>query len=590
MSRRSGRQPASRRRRRRGRASLRLRACFLAVAFVVSLFAGRLLQLQGVDANAYAAMAQQEGTHTAVLAAPRGQIVDRFGTALAESVGAAMLTADPSMTARSATRIAAVLSARLGLDYIDMVEVLRTPDTRFAYLARHLRPQQADAVVSELNRRNLGGVFTAADTLRSYPAKDVGANVVGFVGADGNGLAGLEYALNDELSGRDGAETFEVGPDGSRIPLAHSVIEQPRPGTGVALTIDRDLQWYAQRRLKTAVQASGGSSGSLVVLDVRTGELLALADWPSVDPRNVEDDDATSLGARSIQDVYEPGSVEKVLTASALVDAGLVTPRTKITVPPALDRGGHTIRDYFPHGTLRLTMTGVLSVSSNLGTVLASELMGDQALYRYLRAFGLGARTELGLPGESAGLLPPASSWERINHDTISFGQGLSVTAVQMAAAVAAVANGGVRVDPTLIKGYLGPDGSLTPAPPPARHRVISPRAATAVTSMMEAVTAPDGTAPLAAIPGYRVAGKTGTAQRADSTCGCYRGTTVSFAGFAPADEPRFLTYVVVQEPDSGSGGGSTGGPVFHDVMSYALEKYGVPPTGARPPKIPTTW
>jgi cell division protein FtsI (penicillin-binding protein 3) len=159
-----------------------------------------------------------------------------------------------------------------------------------------------------------------------------------------------------------------------------------------------------------------------------------------------------------------------------------------------------------------------------------------------------------------------------------------------MAAAVAAVANGGVRVDPTLIKGYLGPDGSLTPAPAPARHRVISPRAATAVTSMMEAVTAPDGTAPLAAIPGYRVAGKTGTAQRADSTCGCYRGTTVSFAGFAPADEPRFLTYVVIQEPASGSGGGSTGGPVFRDVMSYALEKYGVPPTGARPPKIPTTW
>ena len=574
---------------RRGRAATRLRACFLVAALVVSLFAGRLLQLQGVDANAYAAMAQREGAQTLELSAPRGQIVDRFGAPLAESVGAAMLTADPTLTARSAPAIAAVLSRRLGLDYIDMVAALRTPDTRFVYLARQLRPRQAERVVALLNRRNLGGVFAAADTLRSYPAQDVAANVVGFVGADGTGLAGLEYAMDEELSGHDGAETFEVGPDGSQIPLTTSV-DEPRPGTGLALTLDRDLQWYTQRRLRAAVLDSGGSSGSAVVLDVRTGELLALADWPSVDPGNPQAADAADRGARSVQDVYEPGSVEKVLTAGALVDAGLVTPRTKITVPSGLRRGSDVIRDYFPHGTLRLTMTGVIAKSSNIGTVLASEQMRSVALYRYLRAFGLGSRTDLGLPGESAGLLPPGSSWQRLTHDTIAFGQGLSVTAVQMASAVATIANGGVRVEPTLVKGYLGAGGSLTPTPAPERDRVISRRAARQVGAMMEAVTGPNGTAPLAAIPGYRVAGKTGTSQRADSSCGCYRGTTVSFVGFAPADRPRFLVYVLVQEPSAGSGGGSTGGPVFRDIMSYALEKYAVPPTGARAPKIPTTW
>jgi cell division protein FtsI (penicillin-binding protein 3) len=324
-------------------------------------------------------------------------------------------------------------------------------------------------------------------------------------------------------------------------------------------------------------------------LDVRTGELLALADWPSVNPNNPQAADRSRLGARSVQDVYEPGSVQKVLTVGALVDAGYVTPRTKITVPSGLQRGADVIRDYFSHGTLQLTMTGVIAQSSNIGTVLASEQMRSDRLYKYLRGFGLGSRTDLGLSGESAGIVPPGRTWQRLNHDTIAFGQGLSVTAVQMAAAVATIANGGVHVEPTLVKGYLDADGSLTPARAPTEHRVISARAASQVTSMMEAVTGPRGTAPLAAIPGYRVAGKTGTSERADSRCGCYRGTTVSFAGFAPADKPRFLTYVVIQQPDGG-GGGSTGGPVFHDVMSYALEKYAVPPTGTRAPTIPTTW
>jgi cell division protein FtsI (penicillin-binding protein 3) len=575
---------------RRERASYRLRVSFLAAAFVASLFAGRLVQLQGVDADAYAAMARQEGTRTVTLPAERGSIVDRFGAPLADSVEGTMLTADPTLTARHAREIAAVLSEKLGADYIDMVEVLRTPDTRFVYLARRLRPVQADAVLSELERRGYPGVFAARDPVRSYPSGRVAGNLVGFVGHDGSGLAGIEYAFDERLAGRDGSQTYQVGVDGSRIPLGESFTEQPQTGTGVALTIDRDLQWYAQGRLREAVRLSGGSSGAVIVLDVRSGEVLALADWPAVDPADPSATHEGSLGSRAVQDVYEPGSVQKVVTASALVDAGYVTPRTRITVPPQLERSGETIHDAWAHGTLRLTMNGVIAKSSNIGTVLAAEQMPSRELHRYLRAFGFGAATGVGLPGESPGLLPAPGDWLRLTHDTIAFGQSLSVTAIQMATAVATVANGGVRVDPTLVKGVVSPDGDLTNAGEPDRRRVISTRAARVVTDMMEAVTAsPEGTAPLAAIPGYRVAGKTGTAQRADPACGCYNGKTVSFVGFAPADEPRFLAYVVVQQPASGSGG-TTAAPVFHDVMSYTLQKYGVPPTGSRSPRSPIYW
>jgi cell division protein FtsI (penicillin-binding protein 3) len=448
-------------------------------------------------------------------------------------------------------------------------------------------------VLAEIDARGYSGVTTQRDPVRDYPAKDVAANVVGFMNAEGDAAEGAELMFDQLLAGVDGSATYEQG-GGNRLPLGDNEVIAPQAGQDVALTIDRDVQWYTQRVLRTAVQGAGGDSGSAVVMDTRSGELLGVADYPSYDANQPTLAPEADLGARSLRDAYEPGSVNKVLTAAALVDAGKVTPDTRITVPESLPRPGEApLKDYFPHGRLRLTMTGVIAKSSNIGTVLAAREMKERPYYRYLRAFGLGQRTGLGVDGESAGVLPPWRSWGTLTKDTISFGQGVAVSAVQMAAAVNTIANGGVYVQPSLVKGRVTTSAGVQVGSDTAsRHRVVSEEAARQTATMMEAVTDLDeGTAPGAAIPGYRVAGKTGTAQRVGEACGCYDGTfTVSFAGFAPADDPRFVVYVVVQNPRNGGGGGSVGGPAFRKIMTHLLQKYAVPPTGSVAPRPDVEW
>jgi cell division protein FtsI (penicillin-binding protein 3) len=561
----------------------------MVVAFVVSLFAARLVQLQGVDAHSYSAIAAEKDTDTVVLEAPRGTIYDRNGTKLAETVDASMITANPKFTSKVAPAIAAVLHHRLGVDYFSAINLLRQQHTFYVRVARHVDPTLAQSVVTQLDNEHLPGLYVDKDNLRLYPAGSVGSNLVGVVGADGKGLAGLEYSLNSELAGRDGSATFQVV-DGRQLPLADQTVVKPQLGTSVKLTIDKDLQYLAQQRLARAVERVRGKSGSAVVMDVRTGQLLALADYPTFNPNHLDLADKNNLGSRAVQDPYEPGSVEKVLTFSALIDAGLVSPRTKIVVPPSLTIDNRPIKDYFPHGTLHLTAAGVIALSSNLGTVQATRQISATTLHDYLAKFGLGRPTDLGLDGGSPGILNPASQWSDINRATIAYGQGVSVTAVQMAAAINAVANRGVYVAPSLIDATVSGSGTVTPAQPAAGHRVIKASTATKVTHMMEGVTGPHGTGPEAAIPGYRVAGKTGTANNVDPKCGCYRGYTISFGGFAPADKPRFVVYVVIHNPKRQIFGGLSAGPVFHDLMVAALTKYGVAPTGTRPPNLPIYW
>jgi cell division protein FtsI (penicillin-binding protein 3) len=559
---------------------------------VLSLFGARLVQLQGVDPNAYAAMAAAEGTVTLSLPAERGDILDRNGRPLADSVDGAMVVADPAMTRSQAPELAKFLAGRLDVDYFETLKALRLKDKRFAYIARRVPASKAEDVVAAAEEAGFEGLGTRHDPVRDYPAGDVAANLVGFMGTD-EALAGFERNFNRQLAGEDGSERYSVG-IGNRIPLGHATVEPPVDGQDLNTTIDLDLQWYVQRVLRQTREDARADSAFAVIMDTKTGEVLALADDPTYDARDPRSAKTKGdLVSRAMTDVYEPGSVEKVLTMSALIDAGKATAKTRVVVPPDLVSGDRVIHDWFSHGTLYLTLAGVVAQSSNIGTVLASRNFETGQLREYLTKFGLGQKTDVGIAGETQGILPDPSIWTSMTQDRIAFGQSLSVNALQMAAAVNTVANGGVRVSPSLIRGTAVTDDGLSVGTDTATtERIISKRAAHQTALMMERVVDPDaGVAPAAQVPGYRVAGKTGTAQRVGPKCGCYNGTfTVSFAGFAPADNPRFTVYVVVQNPRNGGGGGSVGGPAFAKIMSYALRRYGVPPTGSAPSQLPTTW
>lgn len=589
-----------------GRPTLRLRVTFGVMAFVLSLFAGRLVLLQGVDPDSYALAASKENTKPFVLHASRGAILDRSGVALSVSEDAVAITADPSQTGKVATQLAAILAPKLTTTTYAKLVTAMTGKGQFAYLARQVSPQTWTDIVAELKAKNakiieqnkgkpqeqraplLAGLYTEEDPIRSHPLGTVAANVVGVVGADGKGLSGLEYGMNDKLSGVDGKAMYEVDTKGNKIPNANHTVEEPKPGLTAQLTLDADLQWFAERRIEQAVKQYKASSGSVITLDVKSGEILAMANYPTFDPNKAVR--SSQLKNNALEKVYEPGSVQKVVTMAALADAGLIDLNTKLKVPGSIEVQRRTIKDHFSHGTLDLTIAGVIAKSSNVGTIIASREMRIPQFVRYLKDFGFGEPTGLNFPGESRGVMPPGDEWSELTRSQVAFGQGLAVNAVQMTAAVNAVANGGIYVPPKLVKNYVDGAGNTVPNETAPSRRVVSEKAAKDVATMMEAVTAKGGTAPQAAIDGYRVAGKTGTAQEVDPACKCYRKWATSFAGFAPADNPRFVTYVVLQDPTNGRSGGGQGGPVFRDVMSYALQKYVVPPTGAKQPVVPLEW
>lgn len=576
---------------------MRLRVGFLGIAIVLSIFAARLVQLQGIDPAQYAEMAAAEGTESVIIPSERGEILDRNGEPLAESIDALMIVADPALTSDDASDLARILSHRLDIDYIRTLERLRVEDSRFQYIARQVPASLAADVVADTREQGYSGLFTERDPLRIYPGKYTAANLVGFLGTprrDGSAraLAGLEASFDEFLAGTDGEARYEVGA-GNTIPLGDNTVTPAVDGTDLQTTIDSDLQWYTQRVLQQTVEGAGGTSGMAVIMDSRTGDLLSVADYPSFDASQPQEfaDDKHLFKSAALTDVYEPGSVEKVLTLASLIDAGYATNRTRLTVPPVLNRQDRPIGDYWEHGTLRLTLAGVLAKSSNIGTVIAADRFKRGELRRYLTAYGLGQRTGIGIGGETRGILPKGAEWTPQVDDRIAFGQSLSVNAVQMIAAVNTIANGGVRVDPSLIKGHATLDDGTTVGTDDATERqVISEDAAHQTTLMMERVIDPEaGVAPGAAVPGYRVAGKTGTAQRVGES-GVYDSTTVSFAGFAPAEDPRFTIYVVVHDPRAGSGGGSVAGPAFSKLMSYTLRRYGVPRSETRPSQIPVEW
>ena len=585
--RRTGRPPAYRpgaRRFRPGSPAVRLRVALVTVLVLLSIVGARVIEIQTIQGPTLAAAAEKDRTRTVDLPAERGVISDRNGVALATTVDARNVTADQTMVTDPAAA-GEQLAAVLGGDAAGYTERL-TGERRFIYIAKNVTPETWDKVAA----LRIPGVFSEPTTTRIYPAGDIAANVVGFVGADGTGLGGMEYGFNTELAGTAGTLEYERSARGQEIPTAGQSGTAAVPGLGVQLTIDRDVQWKAQQAIAAAVRSARADSGQVVVMVPQTGQILALATAPTFDPNRPSDTAQADRGNRAVSDAYEPGSTSKVMTMAAVVDQKKAGPMSRFLVPGTMQVSDHLFHDSEPHGTERLTLAGILARSSNIGTIKAAQRIGGPTLYSYLKKFGVAEPTGLRFPGESKGSIPAPAQWSGTTFPNLAYGQGLSMTSVQAASVYATVANDGVRVAPTLVQGFVRPDGTAQPAAAPASSRVVSADTARTVRTMLEGVVSSEGTAPQAAIDGYRVAGKTGTAQRVDPTCGCYRGYVSSFIGMAPADSPKLVVAVSLSNPKRGKYGSVLAAPVFKQVMTFALQQLRIAPTGTTATHLKKFW
>ncbi|CAB4841874.1 unannotated protein [freshwater metagenome] len=565
----------------------RIRFLVLAIAVVILLFGVRLVQVQAVQAGDYRLRAVNEMENTRSLPAPRGAITDMSGIAFARSVAATSIVVDQTQITNPA-RVANFVAPILGLSVSEVTASI-TGTRKWNMVYQNAKPatwQKLTAALATFNAQFPGmspdriiGFFPERGYIREYPSGSLIASLVGFVNHDGKGATGLESSMNSSIAGVDGKYSYANG-YGAEIPGSQSEIIPAQAGTTVRLTVDRDIQWVASKAISDAVKASSAISGTVIVMDPKTGEILAHATAPTFDPNNTSKVSLIAMRNPSVQDIYEPGSTGKVMTIAAALEERKITPETVFTIPYALKRSTKVFHDHEKHATQRLTSSGVLAVSSNTGAIQIGELLSHETLYNYLSKFGVGSKTGSGLPGESRGILPKVADWSGTTAPTVAFGQGYSLTAMQATSIFATIANNGMRVSPTVIAGTSDASGNFTPAPGRTSQRVISTETAQAMRIMMESVVSASGTAPTAAIAGYRVAGKTGTAMRIDDTCGCYRGYTASFIGFAPADKPAYVISVTIQDPKGLHWGGALGGPVFKKVMSFVLQSRHIPPTG----------
>ena len=568
----------------------RIKILIIGVFMIFVLLALQLVRVQVIQASEYQSKAANEMESTRTTPAPRGEITDINGVAFARSVSAITIVVDQTQISDPA-RVANFVAPILGLP-VEEVQANITGTRRYSIVLKNGRPAQWDRLTKEIYEYNKAltneqldkriiGFFPERSFIREYPSGSLISSLVGFVRADGIGATGLESSLNSVITGTDGRYSFANG-YGAEIPGSQREIVAAKAGTTVRLTIDRDVQWVAAKAIAEAVKSSRAASGSVIVMDPRTGEIVAHATAPTFDPNNTKNVDLNLMRNPSVQDVYEPGSTGKVMTLAAALEEKTVAPTTVFAVPYKLKRGGSTFKDHDKHPVQQLTTSGILAVSSNTGTIKIGETLSNDKLYSYLNKFGVGVKTGSGLPGESAGLMPKVKDWSGTTAPTVAFGQGYSVTAMQATSVFATIANNGVRVSPTVIAGTQDASGHFTPAANRTTTRVVSEDTARELRLMMESVVSPTGTAPSAAIPGYRVAGKTGTAWRYNDKTGGYSGYTASFIGFAPADAPRYVINVTIQDPHNGYYGGLLGGPVFKKVMTFVLQTKHVAPTGTK--------
>jgi cell division protein FtsI (penicillin-binding protein 3) len=547
------------------------------------LFTGlvvRLVMVQVVGADRYVAYGESQRVQGIDLAAGRGSIFDRNGYDLAVTIPQRSVVADPRLVTRPA-EVARVLAPLLGLDEGQVREEL-SRESAFVYIARRVPDEVADRVEAAVEAEDLEGVWFVEEPQRFNPAGELGRSVIGQVGVDNAGLSGLELQYDEALTGTPGELVLERDPEGRTIPAGRHHFEPAEPGDDLFLTIDRGLQFEAERVLREHVLATGALAGTAIVSDPETGEIRALVNLTADGQSGQVVDSGNNLAVTAN---YEPGSVSKVITLAAALEEGVVTPDTTFQVPGSLRVGDHTFSDSHDHPTETYTVAEILSESSNVGTIMVAQQLGEQRLYDYLRGFGFGQPTELGFPNEVWGAFPEPEDWSGTSIGTIPIGHGISVTAMQMLSAYNTIANDGVYVPPRLVGEILDADGERHRVPMEETHRVLSPQTAGQMRQMMADVVA-GGTGELAAIDGYEVAGKTGTARK-PAPGGGYLWPdgryhyVATFAGFMPASDPRLSVIVVLDEP-RGDFASATAAPTFADLSRYALRLLRIPPPASQ--------
>jgi cell division protein FtsI (penicillin-binding protein 3) len=567
----------------------RIRWLLLVYGLLFLVTFGTLVNIQVINAPDYADRSVRQRARTVELVATRGRLYDREGDVLATSVQSATIYADPRAyrptetpdgqavpPAASAGDVAAELAPLLGADAATLTERLER-DAHFVYVARQLDWE----VGQQIRELELPGIGILNEPRRVYPAGGLAGQIVGFTGIDGEGLQGLESHYDQILRGRPGMLAFEQAPGGLDIASGARELVPPDAGTDLVLTLDREIQHAAERAAADAVEEFNARGASVLVLEVGTGDVLAMASVPTYDPNQRTEADRANWRNRAVTDVFEPGSTQKALTVAAAIEEGLVSGSTTMPVETGIRVGGKTFTDAYSHPTEVWSVQEIMERSSNVGTIKIAQELGAERLDHYLREFGYGRATGVGFPGEGAGLLMPTAQWWATSLPTIAIGQGVAVTLVQLANSYATLANDGVSVQPRIVRGTVGEDGRLTPAAAPTTREVVSPETAREVRAMLEAaVIGEHGTGARAAVPGYTVAGKTGTARKPSEGARGYSGEYIAtFVGFAPVEAPQLVVAVMVDEPRPFYGG-VVAAPVFSEVMQSALTARRVVPDG----------
>ncbi|WP_026270606.1 peptidoglycan D,D-transpeptidase FtsI family protein [Salinispora pacifica] len=559
----------------------------LGTALVLTLFTVigiRLVVLQVVENPDYAGAGIDDRLKVVVLPAPRGSIHDRDGEVLAHSVEARYVFADPTQIA-DPVATAQALSEPLGIPASKLADRMRKRDgpngneLQFVYLKRGVDVDLAE----QIEDLGLAGIDTRQDERREVPGGDLAANLIGITSQEMVGLEGLEAGYDKVLAGKDGLERYEAG-RGVQIPGGFSETTEAKPGSSLCLTLDRDLQYMVQAKLAEAMEAVNGSTATAVVLEVGTSEVLAQASYPTYNVANWGESDPADRDDVATTFVVEPGSVHKAITFGAALQEGVITPDTTLPVPNTIRLGGTPFFDTTKVDGRRMSLAGMMAYSSNVGTIAIADRLGPERLIDYQKRFGLGEPTGVGLLGEASGAVLPADEWSASSHGSVPIGHSVDATAIQMAAAYATIANDGTYVAPRLVKEIVGPRGERTTPEAPTTREVLTPETAAELRTLLEAVTTVDGaTGRAAAVPGYRVAGKTGTGTRlVDGQK--QPGEVAAFIGMAPAEKPRYVIAVFAHTPNGG--GGDIAAPVFADMMRFTLQHYRVPPSQVPPPNF----